>query len=126
MCWIYTTQGRLHIDLRLNLLLTRMIPLSLRAIVIVTLYNVAEIQTVLYGRSAYLLRPTLVVCICAQILQLLSLLSFFHSFAPEILKISETPIVFNVINHSGEVLLLLIRGSYGLVHYIQMGRMRLR
>jgi hypothetical protein len=95
-----------------------MIPLGLRAIIIVTLYNVAEIQAVLDGRGTNLLLSGGIGSICPEILQLLSLLHFLHPLAAEVLKISETPIVLDVIDHSSQILLLLIGRADCLVHYI--------
>ena len=58
-----------------------------------------------------------VICICAEVLQLLSLLHLLHPLAAEVLKISETAIVLYVIDHRCQIL-LLIRRSNSLVHYI--------
>jgi hypothetical protein len=100
-----------------------MISLCLRAIVIVTLYNVAEVQAVLDGRGSYLLLCGRIASICAKVLQLLSLLNLFHSLASKILKISEAAIVLDVVDHSCQVLLLLIWRTNRLVHYIKVRRM---
>ena len=113
-----TTVSSLHIDLRLNLLLARVISLCLRSIVIVTLYNVAEIQAVLDGRCANLLLSPWIGSICTKILQLLSLLYFFHALASEVLKISEAAIVLDIVDYCCEILLLLIGWADSLVHDI--------
>jgi hypothetical protein len=52
----------------------------------------------------------------------LLLLDLLDAFAAEILKISETPIVFNVANHSGKILLLLLVlwRSNCLIHHVNI------
>jgi|LauGreDrversion4_2_1035121.scaffolds.fasta_scaffold32392_1 hypothetical protein len=95
-----------------------MISLSLRSIVVISLYYVAEIQAVLDWRCANLLLGSRIGGVCTKILQLLSLLYLFHALASEVLKISETAIVFDVVYYSCKILLLLIGGADSLVHDI--------
>lgn len=77
--------------------------------------NVWEIQTVLNGRSSD------VWGICTQILQLL-LLNLLDALAAEVLKISEAPIVFDIVNDSSKVLLLLLVlwRSNSLIHHVNI------
>lgn len=63
----------------------------------------------------------LTATVISHVLYLL-LLYFLHSLAAEVLQISQTTIILDVINNSCEVLVLL-RVPYGLVHDVQMGRL---
>lgn len=97
----------LHIDLPLHLWLTRVISLGLWPSSIITLNNIIEVQAVLYGRDPHLLGTGHLIGIRTQILELLCLLDLFHAFAAEVLKISETSIVLDVVDHCCKILLLI-------------------
>ena len=77
--------------------------------------NVWEIKSVLNGRCSD------VWGVCTQILKLL-LLNLFDALAAKVLKISEAAIVFDVVYHSSQVLLLLLVlwRSYSLIHHVNI------
>lgn len=89
-----------------------MITLALRT---VNRDNVGEVETVLNWRSSNIRG------ICAQVLKLL-LLNLLYTFAAEVLKISEAPIVLDVADYRGKILLLLLvlRRSNSLIHHVNI------
>lgn len=89
-----------------------MITLALRT---VNRDNVWEIETVLNWRSAD------IGGICTKVLNLL-LLNLLNTFTAEILKISEAPIVLDVADYSGKILLLLLVlwRSNSLIHHVNI------
>jgi hypothetical protein len=94
-----------------------MIPLGLRAIII-PLYYITKVQAVLDGWCADLLLGGRIGGICPEVLQLLGLLDLLHAFTAEVLQVSQTAIVLDVVNDRCQILLLVVRGSYRLVHDI--------
>ena len=113
-----TSESRLHIDLWLDLLLPGMIPLGLRAIIIIPLYYITKVQAVLDRRCAYLLLGGRIRGICPEVLQLLGLLHLFHAFAAEVLQVPQTAIVLDVVDYGCQILLLVVGGPNRLVHDI--------
>lgn len=99
--------ARSYCSLHQSLLVALMISLTLRSICV--LDNIAEIKTVLYRRSSYILflpvTHYIIVGASTQKLNLL-LLYLFYAFAPEILQVPQAPIVLDIIDDSGEVLLI--------------------
>ena len=78
-----------------------MISLALRTIGV--LYDITKVETVLDGWHTYLCRGA----VCLGVANVRNLLHLLNTFAPEILKVPQAPIVFNVINDCCQVLLLL-------------------
>ena len=120
-----TAEGRLHIDLWLDLLLSRMIPLGLRAIIIIPLYYITKVQAVLDGWCADLLLDGRIGGICPEVLQLLGLLHLLHALAAEVLQVPQTAIVLDIVADGCQILLLVVWGPNRLVHDIQVRRVRL-
>ena len=101
-----------------------MIPLGLRAIII-PLYYITKVQAVLDGWCADLLLDGRIGGISPKVLQLLGLLHLLHALAAEVLQVPQTAIVFDVVDDSCQILLLMVRGPNRLVHDIQVRRVRL-
>ena len=113
-CGVVPSKSCLHVCiLRLLYLLV-----SLTLWTIDLLDNITKVESVLYWRSSHLL----IMLPWVLSVLLLVLLNLLHALAPKVLKISQTSIVFNVINDSSQVLLL--RWPYCLIHYVHLYLLR--